>query len=49
MAVEFAEAMAQTNINDRNLRGNAACELACTHASKLVAKALIQNKNLLPA
>jgi hypothetical protein len=45
-AIEFAEAMAQENIDAMNLKGNAQCELACTHASRSVAKALIDNKKL---
>lgn len=43
VAIMFAESQASETIKKENLHGNAQCEMACTRASKIVAKAITEN------
>ena len=45
--IEFAEALASNLIKEKNLRGNANCELASYHSSKIVANSVSQIKKLI--
>lgn len=41
---EFAEALASNLIKEKNLKGNANCELASYHSSKIVANSVMQSR-----
>ncbi len=43
-ATQLSELLALQTIEDQNLKGNGQCELACSHAAKSVATAILQNK-----
>lgn len=42
--IEFAEALASNLIKEKNLKGNANCELASYHSSKIVANSVMQSR-----
>ena len=43
-AINLAEQLATDEIEVKNLRGNAQCELICTKSSKAVAQAIVSAK-----
>lgn len=44
-AIALSEALAMENIETKNVRGNAKCELETNYATKSVARAIIENRN----
>ena len=44
-AIALSEALAMENIETKNVRGNARCELETNYATKSVARAILENRN----
>ena len=43
-AVSFSEALAQENIELKKLHGESLCEIECQNSSKIIAKAIVENR-----